>query len=59
MNKQINEKYVEKLVSIKKYSGLDIETAHIEADALLCILLRELGYEDVVEAWERIPKWYA
>jgi hypothetical protein len=37
----------------------DTETAHSEGDAVLCKLLISLGYEDVVAAWEVLPKWYS
>ncbi len=37
----------------------DTEDAHIEADSVLCELLRELGYGDVVIAWGDIKKWFA
>ena len=37
----------------------DQEGAHIDADVILCDLLTELGYGEVVEAWEKVPKWYA
>jgi hypothetical protein len=37
----------------------DTECAHAEADALLCQLLQELGYLDIVEEYRRVPKWYA
>lgn len=37
----------------------DTEASHQEADKLLCALLRKLGYAHVVEAWEKVPKWYA
>jgi hypothetical protein len=37
----------------------DIEAAHGNADGILCELLTELGYADVVEAWNKVPKWYA
>lgn len=37
----------------------DAETAHIEADDVLCELLCALGYNDVVEVWGQVPKWYA
>lgn len=37
----------------------DIESAHGDADDVLCDLLRELGYGDVVDAWLQVPKWYA
>lgn len=37
----------------------DVESAHASADRILCELLIELGYGNVVEAWEEVPKWYA
>ena len=30
-----------------------------EGDTVLTDLLGEIGYGDVVEAWEKLPKWYA
>ena len=45
---------------LKEYqqSG-DTEASHANADDVLCDLLRELGYGDVVEEYERIEKWFA
>jgi hypothetical protein len=37
----------------------DHELAHVEADEVLCKFLRSLGYDDVVEAYIRVPKWFA
>lgn len=37
----------------------DREADHMEADAILCTALQELGLHDVVAAWARVPKWYA
>lgn len=37
----------------------DYETAHSEADDILCDVLKLLGYEDIVEAWDKVGKWYA
>lgn len=37
----------------------DIESGHIEADGILCALLRHLGHDDVSSAFERLEKWYA
>lgn len=37
----------------------DWEVAHSEADDVLCKLLVALGYQDVVDEWEKVPKWYA
>lgn len=45
---------------LKKQQGSgDYEVAHGEADAVLCELLVALGYQDVVDEWEKVPKWYA
>jgi len=37
----------------------DIEYDHEEADGVLCDLLRSLGYDDVVDVWVSVDKWYA
>lgn len=37
----------------------DPEEAHVEGDQILCDLLVDLGYNEVVEEWEKIDKWYA
>ena len=37
----------------------DIEQDHSDADLILCMVLRDYGLDDVVEAWGRIKKWYA
>ena len=43
---------------MEEANSRDIEKAHIQADAVLCDLLTELGYSPIVEAWDVIPKWY-
>jgi hypothetical protein len=40
-------------------SGGDYEAGHVEADKILCDLLMELGWGDVVKAWENVGKWCA
>lgn len=35
------------------------EMAHIQADELMCELLRELGYGEGVNIFENMNKWYA
>lgn len=37
----------------------DWEVAHSNADEVLCVLLEQLGYEDVVAKWRQVGKWYA
>jgi len=56
MNK---EKYKNKLKEIIKIGEYDPEEAHFRADKVLCEILKELGYGDIVELWEEVPKWYA
>lgn len=35
------------------------EMAHILADELMCKLLRELGYDEGVDIFEKMSKWYS
>ena len=37
----------------------DPEINHEKADKILCDILEELGYSDVVENFNRIQKWYS
>ena len=37
----------------------DTESAHADADEVLCDLLEALGYKKVVEAYRKVSKWYA
>lgn len=44
---------------LKSLNSSDIETDYEKADTLLCDLLTHLGYEEHVEAWKEVKKWYA
>lgn len=45
---------------MKTYSELSSKAdRHELADKLVCDLLRALGYEDGVEIFEKMEKWYA
>ena len=37
----------------------DIESDHVKADEILCNFLLSLGYDDVVQAYDNVDKWYA
>jgi hypothetical protein len=37
----------------------DMERAHVNADTAICKLLVALGYEHVVNEYDKIDKWYA
>ena len=48
--------------AIEKLHGLlneDEEVAHCAADEVLCELLEQEGFGDVVRAWRAVPKWYS
>ena len=61
--RQIAKEYVltRKYVALMQdqVGGYDPEVAHGEADNLLCALLRELGFDEVVDLYEKVDKWYA
>jgi hypothetical protein len=40
-------------------SIVDQHAQHAEADKVLCEFLKSLGYEDVVEEYQKIEKWYS
>lgn len=44
-----------KEISVNKY----IEDKHIDADKLMCKVLKDLGYVKGVEIFERMEKWYS
>lgn len=37
----------------------DVEGTHIEADKILCKVLKVLGQSELVEEFEKLEKWYA
>jgi len=43
----------------QQQDNLDTELAHVEADNIICALLIQLGYGEVVDEFEKINKWYA
>lgn len=49
----------EAIAELKEANQLDTEYAHYKADEILCKLLNSLGYQEVVEVYNDIYKWYA
>lgn len=49
--------YMDKLKTAQ--GNPDIESAHADADQVLCDLLEALGYMKVVEEYHKVEKWYA
>lgn len=51
------EEALAKLLECQKNN--DTETAHADADDVLCELLETLGYGDVVVEYAKVHKWFA
>lgn len=49
---ELKDKYLSYMKMLKD------ESDHDEADNLLCDLLEELGYTEIVEMYGKLPKWY-
>ena len=49
-----------KITRIEDIDGYDVlgEAGHVEADDLMCELLKSLGYGEGVEVLEDMDKWY-
>lgn len=53
------EEFLEQMKMIADRCSDDKEDLHKSMDRLMCMLLRELGYENGVEFFENAPKWYS
>ncbi len=58
-HKQPSLDYFELMTNMINLSKDDTEACHKGMDDLLCNLLVELGYEDVVQLFRKTEKWYA
>ena len=52
MNEKLYEQYLDEMSSLT--GPLD----HAEADSILCDLLTDLGYTEIVDIFYRLEKWY-
>ena len=51
------EEFKKEMLEISKLG--DLEGSHKIADNLLCKILKEFGYKEGVEIFEKMTKWYA
>lgn len=59
VTKQIPEEKIQGYIQELKDCGGG-EEGHSIADSIICEIISELGFEDVVEAYGNVsPKWYA
>lgn len=54
-----HDEYLLKMKEIGEKHGNDEEVCHVLADDLLCQILNDLGYNDIVEEFFKLPKWCA
>ena len=57
MEENLQAEYIEKMEECIRND--DTEGAHYDADGLLCELLRKLGYNELVDKYIEVDKWYA
>jgi hypothetical protein len=54
--KKLNTEQLERYLTILK--GMRFEEDHQNADDILCEILTTLGYQEIVEAYNNVPKWF-
>ena len=59
MTEERKKNYIAMLKSTREVFEDDTEMAHRQADEIICGLLEELGYQDIVDEYDKIYKWYA
>ena len=59
MNNELKDKYLTRIIEIATEYGWDEDVAHKKMDDLLCELLTELGFDEIVKVFEAQSKWYA
>ncbi len=57
MTKKERDAFKKELIELEYDHG--IEAAHRKADYILCAVLSKLGYDDIVEEYHNLEKWYA
>lgn len=59
MTKEEKNYYLNEMRTLVKMSKHDPEEAHYRADNILCEILDDLGYDEIVDIFNNIEKWYA
>ena len=58
LTQEQKEEFLNKLKELSD-DNEGIEINHINADIVLCNILKLLGYNDIVEQYDKVRKWYA
>lgn len=59
MTPELAKKELQDIVNRQEIGNSDIEADHSDADDILCSLLSYLGYDDIVNVYQEVGKWYA
>lgn len=60
MTKKQKEEIAEAISQLKDLQeSNDVESAHAEADDILCTVLEVLGHSELVKEYKEVEKWYA
>lgn len=60
ITKEKHQKYLKQMRQANKESrDDDAESWHIKADDILCELLNELGFKQIVEEYGKVKRWYS
>lgn len=57
MNEKEVQDYINRLITLQKNG--DPEIGHAEADNILCEIIAQLGYTEIVKEYDKIEKWYS
>ncbi len=57
--KRVIKKTTERMQQIAAVSDSDPEKYHDEADSLLIDTMKQLGLDDLAEAYDSVEKWYS
>lgn len=56
MNEKEVQDYINRLITLQKNGDPEID--HVEADNILCEIIAQLGYPEIVKEYDKIDKLY-
>lgn len=61
IDEKLNEVAIMQMKKAAEYDTFEnnVEKAHFHADSILCQVLQELGYKELVKIYLDIDKWYS
>lgn len=59
INESSIKDYTERMRKLADNNDDDIEARHVEMDDLMCEILKEMGFNELVEIFNETEKWYA